>query len=29
MKQGQFPEIIRLRDLNGQNGFKMDGENNG
>ena len=26
MKQGQFPEIIHLADLNGQNGFKMDGE---
>ena len=29
MKQGQFPEIIKLGDLNGQNGFKLDGENNG
>ena len=26
MKQGQFPEIIQLGDLNGQNGFKLDGE---
>ncbi|MBS0351114.1 MAG: FG-GAP repeat protein, partial [Proteobacteria bacterium] len=29
MKQGQFPEIIKLGDLNGQNGFKIDGENTG
>ena len=29
MKNGQFPEIIKLGDLNGQNGFKLDGENNG
>ncbi|MBS0351246.1 MAG: FG-GAP repeat protein [Proteobacteria bacterium] len=29
MKQGQFPEVIQLRDLNGQNGFKLDGENKG
>ena len=29
MKNGQFPEIIRLGDLNGQNGFKLDGENSG
>ena len=28
MKNGQFPEIIQLGDLNGQNGFKLDGENN-
>jgi hypothetical protein len=28
MKQGQFPEVIPLADLNGQNGFKLDGENN-
>ncbi len=28
MKNGQFPEIIKLGDLNGQNGFKLDGENN-
>ena len=28
MKQGQFPEVINLGDLNGQNGFKLDGENN-
>ncbi len=27
MKQGQFPEIFQLSDLNGQNGFKLDGEN--
>ncbi len=26
MKNGQFPEIIRLGDLNGQNGFKLDVE---
>ncbi len=26
--KGQFPEIIKLGDLNGQNGFKLDGENN-
>ena len=26
MKQGQFPEIFQLSDLNGQNGFKIDGE---
>ena len=26
MKNGQFPEIIQLEDLNGQNGFKLDGE---
>ena len=29
MKQGQFPEILNLSDLNGQNGFKIDGENGG
>ena len=29
MKNGQFPEIMKLADLNGQNGFKLDGENNG
>ena len=29
LKQGQFPEIIKLGDLNGQNGFKLDGENGG
>ncbi len=29
MKQGQFPAILNLTDLNGQNGFKLDGENNG
>ena len=23
MKNGQFPEIIKLTDLNGQNGFKL------
>ena len=28
MKQGQFPAIFNLSDLNGQNGFKLDGENN-
>ncbi len=28
MKNGQFPEIIQLADLNGKNGFKLDGENN-
>ena len=28
MQQGQFPEIIQLADLNGKNGFKLDGENN-
>ena len=26
MKQGQFPVIFNLTDLNGRNGFKMDGE---
>ncbi len=25
----QFPAVINLSDLNGQNGFKIDGENNG
>ena len=29
MKQGQFPAVLPLADLNGQNGFKIDGENNG
>ena len=29
MKQGQFPAVIQLADLNGQNGFMLDGENNG
>ena len=29
MKQGQFPEVLLLGSLNGQNGFKLDGENNG
>ena len=29
MKNGQFPEIIRLGDLNGKIGFKLDGENDG
>ncbi len=29
LKQGQFPAVIQLADLNGQNGFKLDGENNG
>ena len=28
MKNGQFPEIFNLADLNGLNGFKLDGENN-
>ena len=27
MKQGQFPAILPLASLNGQNGFKIDGEN--
>ena len=26
MKQGQFPAILPLGSLNGQNGFKLDGE---
>ncbi len=26
MPNGQFPEIIQLADLNGKNGFKIDGE---
>ncbi len=26
MKQGQFPAVLNLTDLNGQNGFKIDGE---
>ena len=26
MKNGQFPAIIQLSSLNGQNGFKIDGE---
>ena len=29
MKQGQFPVVINLTDLNGQNGFKLDGEASG
>ena len=29
LKQGQFPEVFKLADLNGQNGFKLDGENDG
>ncbi len=29
MRQGQFPAVVRLADLNGQNGFVLDGENNG
>ncbi len=29
LSQGQFPEILQLADLNGQNGFKIDGENKG
>ncbi len=28
MKQGQFPAVLPLGSLNGQNGFKIDGENN-
>ena len=28
MKQGQFPAVLPLASLNGQNGFKIDGENN-
>ncbi len=28
MKNGQFPAVLNLTDLNGQNGFKLDGENN-
>ena len=27
-QQGQFPEVLLLGSLNGQNGFKLDGENN-
>ena len=27
--KGQFPAVFNLTDLNGQNGFKLDGENNG
>ena len=27
MKQGQFPAMLSLSNLNGQNGFKIDGEN--
>ncbi|MBS0351850.1 MAG: FG-GAP repeat protein, partial [Proteobacteria bacterium] len=29
MKQGQFPAILNLMDLNGKNGFKLDGEASG
>ena len=29
MKQGQFPAILPLGSLNGQNGFKLDGEASG
>ena len=29
MKNGQFPAVIQLSSLNGQNGFKVDGENAG
>jgi hypothetical protein len=29
MKQGQFPAILNLTDLNGKNGFKLDGEASG
>ena len=29
MKNGQFPAVIQLADLNGQNGFKLDGEMSG
>jgi Cadherin-like/FG-GAP repeat len=28
MPNGRFPEVIKLANLNGQNGFKLDGENN-
>ena len=27
--KGQFPAVFNLSALNGQNGFKLDGENNG
>src|SRR5205807_49565 len=27
-QQGQFPSVLLLGSLNGQNGFKLDGENN-
>lgn len=27
MKNGQFPDVLLLASLNGQNGFKLDGEN--
>ena len=26
MKNGQFPTVFKLADLNGKNGFKLDGE---
>ena len=26
MKNGQFPAVIQLADLNGENGFKLDGQ---
>ncbi|MBS0351840.1 MAG: FG-GAP repeat protein, partial [Proteobacteria bacterium] len=29
MKNGQFPAVLPLASLNGRNGFKIDGENNG
>ena len=29
MKHGQFPAVIQLSSLNGQNGFKIDGEVHG
>lgn len=29
MKQGQFPAVIQLGSLNGQNGFILDGEAKG
>ena len=29
MKNGQFPAVIQLSSLNGQNGFKIDGESMG
>ncbi len=29
MKQGQFPAVLPLGNLNEKNGFKLDGENNG
>jgi FG-GAP repeat len=29
MKQGQFPVVLNLTNLNGQNGFKLNGETSG